>query len=142
MTFINEQRRSEEGIQETRLVQGEETARQPDADSNSRQSSRRNLSDSKHQQVGSHRDDDQRKNGEIAFTNRGEDTGKIRERLKLVEESFLTYVHNHQQCLEARLDESRSLEQNFLTSVRELERDIDSLTSTYKELDNSNEKLE
>ena len=139
MTLINDQRRSEERIQETRLVRGEETAYESYADSNSSKSSRRNISSSEHEQVRSNRNNDQGENAEISLTDGGEDPGKIKERLKLVEQAFLSYVHNHQQRLEARLDESRTLKENFLTAVRELERDIDSLTSE-EELDNSNLK--
>ncbi|NEU77454.1 hypothetical protein PI95_034605 [Hassallia byssoidea VB512170] len=135
MNAINDQRRSEEGLQETRLVRREKTTHEPDVDSNSSQSLGRNISSSKHKQVGSYRNNAQRENAAIIVIDGGEDPGKITERLKLIEQAFLSYVHNHQQRLEARLDESRTLEQNFLTAIRDLERDVNSLTSEKKEVD-------
>lgn len=132
MNGINDQRRPEERIQETRLVRGEETAYEFNAYSNGSQSSRCDISSPKYEQIGSDRNDAPRENAQFSITNGGEDTGKISERLKLIEKSFLSYVRNHQQRLEANLDESRALEERFLKSVKELERDIEALTSNQK----------
>lgn len=129
MNAINGQRRPEEGIEETWLVRREETAYERNPHSNGSQPLGRNISSSEHQQVRSHRNNDQREDPTIALINRGENPGKISERLKLIEESFLSYVRSNQERLEAQLDQSRTLEQNFLAAVKELEREINSLTS-------------
>ena len=134
MNAINDQRRSKEGIQEARLVRRGQTTHESDVDPNGGQSSGRNISSSKHEQVGSYRNNDQREDAAIIVIDGSENPGKITERLKLIERAFLSYVHDHQQRLEARLDESRTLEQNFLTAIRDLERDINSLTPE-KEVD-------
>jgi hypothetical protein len=133
MNVIDDKRRSEEGLQEAWLVRGEETANEPNADSDRSASSGYNISSSKHKQIGSDRNNDPRQNAAVAICCRDEDPGKIKQRLKLIEQSFLSYVRSHQQRLEARLDESRALEQNFLDSLKELEREINSLTSQSEE---------
>lgn len=127
MNTRNAQRRPEEGIQETRLVRREEAAHELDANTHSGQSPRCNLTGSEYKQVRSHRNDDQRENATVSFIDGGEDPGKISERLKLIEQFFLFYVHNHRERLEAELDENRTLEERFLASIRELEREISSL---------------
>jgi hypothetical protein len=127
MNAINGQRRPEEGIQEAWVVRREEAAYEPNADSNSGQSFGRNISSPKYQQVGSRGNNAPRENATIALIDRGENSGKISERLKLIEESFLSYVRSNQERLEAQLEQNRTLEQNFLAAVRELESEINSL---------------
>jgi len=129
MNVIDDKRRHQEGLEKARLVRGEETAHERDANSDRSQSPGYDISSTKHKQIRSHRNNDQRQNAAVAICNGDQDPGKIKERLKLIEKSFLSYVHSHQQRLEARLDESRTLEQNFLDSLKELEREINSLTS-------------
>ena len=141
MNLINDKRRREEGVQKAWLVRREETAYEPNVDSNSGKSFGRNISSSKDEQIRSDRNNDQREDAAVIVINGGEDPGKIAERLKLIEQTFLSYVHNHQQRLEARLDESRTVEQNFLASIRELEIDINSLTSKEKQLELSSQEI-
>ncbi|MHC5717643.1 MAG: hypothetical protein ACYTX0_37450 [Nostoc sp.] len=129
MNGINDKRRSKEGIQEAWLVRVEEEEDEPNADSDRSKSSRYDISGTKHEQIRSDRNNDQRQNAAVGICGGDQDPGKIRDRLKLIEQSFLSYVRSHQQRLEARLDESRTLEENFLTSLQELEREIDSLTN-------------
>ncbi|MEH1895613.1 MULTISPECIES: hypothetical protein [unclassified Nostoc] len=129
MNAIDDKRRREEGLQEARLVRREETANEPNADSDRSPSPGYDISSSKHEQIGSDRNNDSRQNAAVAICCGNEDPGKIKQRLSLIERSFLSYVRSHQQRLEARLDESRALEQNFLDSLKELEREINSLTS-------------
>ncbi|WGV23360.1 hypothetical protein [Halotia branconii] len=50
--------------------------------------------------------------------------GKILQRLKLIEEAHLTYVHSHRQRLEARLEENKESEESFRQQVAELEQEI------------------
>ncbi|MCC5625369.1 hypothetical protein [Nostoc sp. CHAB 5715] len=129
MNAIDDKRKPEKGIQEAWLVRGEETAYELNANSDFCESSGYDISSSKHKQIRSYRNNDQRKNAAIAICDGQEDSGKIRERLKLIEQSFLSYVRSHQEHLEAQIDESRMLERNFLDSIKELEREIDSLAS-------------
>ncbi|MBH8576190.1 hypothetical protein I8752_24995 [Nostocaceae cyanobacterium CENA369] len=119
------------------MVRREETAHEPDADSNNSQPLGGNFQSSKHEQVRSNRSNHQGENAAVSIGSRGEDPGKISERLKLIEQAFLSYVHGHQQRLEARLDESRILEEKFLSAVKELERDINSLIPEQKEFSDS-----
>ena len=142
MNAINGQRRPEEGIQEAWMVRREETAYEPNVDSNSSQSFGRNISSPKHQQVGSNRNNAPRENATVALINRGENSGKISERLKLIEKSFLSYIRNNQERLEAQLDQNRALEQDFLAAVRELESEINSLVPEQQDQqDQSSEDL-
>jgi hypothetical protein len=55
--------------------------------------------------------------------------GKILARLKLLELEHLSYVGEHQQRLEARLDESKQREAKFRQAIRELEQEIQDLVS-------------
>ncbi|MEH1788506.1 MAG: hypothetical protein V7L23_23720 [Nostoc sp.] len=121
------QRRPQEGIQETRLVRREEAAYEPNADSNNSQPLGGNFQSPKYEQVGSYRSAGERENATVALIYRGENPGKISERLKLIEESFLSYIRSNQERLEAQLEQNRTLEQNFLAAVRELESEINSL---------------
>ncbi|HLO84025.1 MAG TPA: hypothetical protein VK203_03280 [Nostocaceae cyanobacterium] len=50
--------------------------------------------------------------------------GKILERLKQLEHEFLSYLHTHQQTLEARLENSKEVEQRFYREIQELEQEI------------------
>jgi DNA-binding NarL/FixJ family response regulator len=142
MNAINGQRRPEEGIQEAWMVRGEEAAYEPNADSHGSESFGRNISSPKHQQIGSHRNNTPRENATVALLNRGENSGKISERLKLIEESFLSYVRSNQERLEAQLDQSRTLEQNFLAAIRELESEISSLVPEQEDQLNEDLSLE
>jgi hypothetical protein len=56
-------------------------------------------------------------------------SGKILARLKQLESEYLSYVGEHQQRLEARLDESKQREVKFKQAIRELEQEIQSLMS-------------
>jgi hypothetical protein len=56
-------------------------------------------------------------------------SGKILARLKQLESEHLSYVGEHQQRLEARLDESKQREVKFKQAIRELEQEIQSLMS-------------
>ncbi|HLP91419.1 MAG TPA: hypothetical protein VK184_22905 [Nostocaceae cyanobacterium] len=51
-------------------------------------------------------------------------TGKILERLKQLEHEFLSYLHTHQQTLEARLENSKEVEQRFYREIQQLEQEI------------------
>lgn len=55
--------------------------------------------------------------------------GKILTRLKQLESEYLSYVGEHQERLEARLDESKQKEVKFRQAIRELEQEIQSLMS-------------
>jgi hypothetical protein len=55
--------------------------------------------------------------------------GKILARLKQLELEHFSYVGEHQQRLEARLDESKQRELKFRQVIQELEQDIQSLMS-------------
>lgn len=129
MNAIDDKRRREEGLQKTRLVRREEAANESNANSDRSASPGYNISSSKHEQIGSDRNNDPRQDAAVIICCGDEDPGKIKERLRLIEQSFLSYVRSHQQRLEARLEESRTLEQNFLDSLKDLEREINSLTS-------------
>jgi hypothetical protein len=59
--------------------------------------------------------------------------GKILQRLELIERTFLSYVHGHQQRLETRLDESKSIETVFREEVQALKQEIYDLTSDNNE---------
>lgn len=122
--------RPEERIQETRLVRGKEAAHELDSDSNISQPPRRNVPIAKYKQIGGDRGNDPRKDESIIIFDRGEDSGKISERLKLIEQSFLSYVRASQLRLEAELEQNRTLEQDFLAAIRQLEREIDYLSSS------------
>ncbi|MCC5597960.1 hypothetical protein [Nostoc favosum] len=135
MNRTNAQRRPQEGVQETWLVRREEAANERNAHSYSSQSPGCDITSSKHEQVGSHRNNDQRENATISFVGGGKDPGKISERLKLIEQSFLFYIHSHRDRLEAELDENRTLEERFLASIKELEREINSLVPEQDNLD-------
>jgi hypothetical protein len=56
-------------------------------------------------------------------------TGKILTRLKQLESEYLSYVSEHQERLETRLEESKRREAGFKRSVRQLEQDIQQLMS-------------
>lgn len=56
-------------------------------------------------------------------------SGKILERLELIERTFLSYVHGHQQRLETRLEESKTAEIVFKEEVEALKQEIYQLTS-------------
>ena len=62
-------------------------------------------------------------------SHRNPNPGKILERLELIEKTFLSYVHGHQQRLETRLDESKKLEAVFQEEVQALKQEIYDLTS-------------
>jgi hypothetical protein len=61
--------------------------------------------------------------------NRNSTSGKILERLELIEVEYLSYVHGHQERLETRLEESKIRELNFKLLVKELKQEIYNLTS-------------
>nr|MDZ8057445.1 hypothetical protein [Nostoc sp. EkiNYC01] len=127
MNTTNAQRRPEKGVQETRLVRREETTHESNVDSYNSQSLGSYFQSSKHQQIGSHRSNGQGENATVSLVSRCEDTGKISERLRLIEQYFLLYVRDRREQLEAELDANKTLEERFLTSLKELEREIDSL---------------
>ncbi|MDZ8239702.1 MAG: hypothetical protein RMZ69_21560 [Nostoc sp. ChiQUE01a] len=52
----------------------------------------------------------------------GGDVGKILEEVLLLKQQFLDYVKSHQTRLEARLDESKKQEQQFLANAEALEK--------------------
>lgn len=59
-------------------------------------------------------------------------SGKILERLELIEFEYLSYVHGHQERLETRLEESKLREANFRLLVKELKQELYNLTSQSK----------
>lgn len=64
---------------------------------------------------------------------RNPNSGKILERLELIETTFLSYVHGHQQRLETRLDESKKVEEEFRKEAAELRSEILALASKSEE---------
>ncbi|MBD2418428.1 hypothetical protein H6G54_12115 [Anabaena cylindrica FACHB-243] len=56
-------------------------------------------------------------------------SGKILQRLELVEKSHIEYVRAHQTRLKARLDESEQLEQVFNQAINELRQEIYNLAT-------------
>jgi hypothetical protein len=50
--------------------------------------------------------------------------GKALQRLELIEIEYLSYLNDHQERLETRLNESRSKEEGFKKAVRELKQEI------------------
>ncbi len=62
-------------------------------------------------------------------TQRNPNSGKILERLELIERTFLSYVHGHQNRLETRLHESKNVESVFREEVQALKQEIYHLTS-------------
>ncbi|MBD2388814.1 hypothetical protein [Cylindrospermum sp. FACHB-282] len=57
----------------------------------------------------------------------GSTSGKILESLNLIKEAHLSYVHAHRQRLEARLDENKENETDFLRACNLLEQQINNL---------------
>ena len=127
-----DERQAQEGIQETWLVQREETADQLDADSNSCQSLGSHLSATKHEQVRGNRNDPERRD-RTDFRQREDDPGKILERLDVIETAFMGYVKGHQERLEVRLSESKAQEENLRKAFQELKVDVSNLLSKEKE---------
>lgn len=75
---------------------------------------------------------------------RGEGTsGKILERLELIEDAYTSQVKEHQQQLENRLQQSRQQELGFRKAIQELKKDILTLISASEppEVHNSGEDL-
>lgn len=64
-------------------------------------------------------------------------TGKILQRLELVENSYTQYVRAHQARLEARLDESKKLEQDFKEQLEALRQEIYRLATETNDSDTS-----
>ncbi|OYD92759.1 hypothetical protein CDG77_13980 [Nostoc sp. 'Peltigera membranacea cyanobiont' 213] len=60
-------------------------------------------------------------------------TGKILERLELLEKAFRTYVGGHQHRLEARLGESKEFEASFTEEVQIIKQEIYNLAANPKE---------
>ncbi|OYD99809.1 hypothetical protein [Nostoc sp. 'Peltigera membranacea cyanobiont' 232] len=56
--------------------------------------------------------------------------GKILQRLDQLEDTHYQYVHAHQDRLQARLDESKKLEEKFRTEAKELRSEILALAQT------------
>lgn len=57
--------------------------------------------------------------------NQGESaTGKIMKRLNLIEDAFLSYVRGDQELLQARLDDSKKKEENFLGIISHLKQEV------------------
>jgi hypothetical protein len=54
--------------------------------------------------------------------------GKILKRLELIEKTFLSYLHGHQDRLETRLEESRNVEVAFKEELEALKHEIQDLT--------------
>jgi len=61
--------------------------------------------------------------------------GKILGTLKLIKEAHLSYVRDHQQRLEARLNQSKEKESYFMDAVVQLEQEILSLLSSSETTD-------
>lgn len=59
--------------------------------------------------------------------------GKILKRLELIEKTFLSYVHGHQERLETRLEESKNVESAFKDEVQALKEEIYNLASNTDE---------
>lgn len=57
-------------------------------------------------------------------------TGKILQRLKLIESEHLSFIQEHQQYLEARLEESKQKSLAFKQLIKELEQELYSLFET------------
>ncbi len=60
---------------------------------------------------------------------RNPSSGKILERLEVIERTFLSYVHGHQERLETRLNESKKAETIFIEEVQALKEEIYNLAS-------------
>jgi hypothetical protein len=65
------------------------------------------------------------------------DSGKILERLELIEKTFLSYVHGQQKLFETRLEESKGTENLFKEEVQALKREIHDLVSTEAQIEQS-----
>jgi hypothetical protein len=57
-------------------------------------------------------------------------TGKILERLEIIEQAFRAYIHGHQHQLEARLKESKELETVFDQQIQTLKQEIYNIAET------------
>jgi hypothetical protein len=67
--------------------------------------------------------------------------GKILERLKQLEHEFLSYLHTHQQTLEARLENSKEVEQRFNREIQELEQEILRVSQQENQILNNSKSL-
>ncbi|MEH1940103.1 MAG: hypothetical protein V7L01_07790 [Nostoc sp.] len=65
------------------------------------------------------------------------DSGKILERLELIEKTFLFYVQEQQKLFETRLEESKGTENLFKAEVQALKQEIYGLVSTETEIEQS-----
>jgi hypothetical protein len=65
------------------------------------------------------------------------DTGKLLERLELIEKTFLSYVHGQQKLFETRLEESKGTETLFKEEVQALKQEIYDLVSTETQIEES-----
>lgn len=63
------------------------------------------------------------------------DSGKILERLELIEKTFLSYVHGQQKHFETRLEESKGTETLFKEEVQALKEEIYDLVSTETQIE-------
>lgn len=65
------------------------------------------------------------------------DSGKILERLELIEKNFLSYVQGQQKHFEVRLEESKGTENLFKEEVQALKQEIFDLVSTETKIEQS-----
>ncbi|ACC80334.1 hypothetical protein [Nostoc punctiforme] len=81
------------------------------------------------------------KENPLGRTNEYRDTppGKILERLKLIEGSYLSHLKKLEQKLECQLDETRGEEESFKAAIQELEQEIYNLVSTSDRLEPPNQ---
>ncbi len=63
------------------------------------------------------------------------DSGKILERLELIEKTFLSYVQGQQKHFETRLEESKGTENIFREEVKALKQEIYDLMSTETQME-------
>jgi len=63
------------------------------------------------------------------------DSGKILERLELIEKTFLSHVQGEQKHFETRLEESKGTESLFREEVQALKQEIYNLVSTETEIE-------
>jgi hypothetical protein len=78
-----------------------------------------------------------RENNSGASVREKSNPGKILERLELIEETFLSYVHGQQEHFETRLVESKGTETLFKDEVQALKQEIYDLVSTETQIEQS-----
>ena len=86
-------------------------------------------------QIGTTPLDSSRENNSGESIREKSSSGKILERLELIEKTFLSYVHGQQNHFETRLEESRGTEALFKEEVQALKEEIYDLVSTEEQIE-------